>query len=77
VADERESVVFRRRLCANPDVGCALAPDRDQMAERFAVVFRVDSSQTAGARVVDDDRLSLPDCSATYRWIESEEQVRR
>lgn len=59
MADERESVVFRWRLCANPDVGCAIAPDRDQMPERFAVVFRVDASQAAGSLEIDDDRLSL------------------
>jgi hypothetical protein len=59
VADERESVVFRRPLCAYPDVVRAIAPDPEQMPERFAVVFRVDSSQAAGALEVQDDRLSL------------------
>jgi hypothetical protein len=59
VADKRESVVFRRRLCAYTDVIRAIAPDPEQMPERFAVVFRVDSSQAAGALEVEDDRLSL------------------
>jgi hypothetical protein len=34
-------------------------PDRDQMHERFAVVFRVDSATAAGALEVEQDRLSL------------------
>jgi len=59
VADKRESVVFRRRVCANPDDVCAIAADHEQMPERFAVVFRVESSQAAGALEVEDDRLSL------------------
>jgi hypothetical protein len=41
------------------DVVRPIVPDRGQMHERFAVVFRVDSARATGALEVDHDRLLL------------------